>query len=116
MISLKTCEDIESIAEKSIICFSDFPLNGDILQEVLGELVYKDIIVKEISCNKFIFSFKSKKMRDSFKFSDLVDRVSHPRPMEHEDFRVARKAMVEIRGLPCNTWKEENLQKITKEI
>ncbi|KAL1819552.1 hypothetical protein ACET3Z_014421 [Daucus carota] len=114
IIKISPCKDIESIANKSMVCFSDFPLNGDILQEVLVELGYVGIIVKEVSCYKFIFSFNSKKSRDDFNFENLSDWVSHPRPMENEDYRIARKIVVEIRGLPCNTWKEENLKKIVK--
>lgn len=102
IIQITPCEDIESIASKSMVCFSDFPLKGDILQEILVELGYEGIIVKEVSCYKFILSFTSKKSRDDFKFENLVDWVSHPRPMENEDYRIARKVVVEIRGLPCN--------------
>lgn len=114
VVNISPCPDIESIASRSTVCFSDFPLNGDILQEIIIELGYKDIVVKELSCYKFILSFKSKKLRDDFKFENLVDWVALPRPMEKEDFRVNRKTLLEIRGLPCNAWKEENLKKIVR--
>lgn len=78
------------------------------------ELGYKDIIVKEVSCFTFILSFKTKTQRDNFKLSNISDWVIHPRNMEAEDFRIKRKALVEVRGLPCNAWSEDNLKKITK--
>lgn len=115
-VILETSKEIESIALRSTICFSQFPLKGDILQDIIDELGYKDIIVKEVSCYKFILSFKTKKIMDNFQFDNLVDWVHLPRRMEEEDFRIKRKILVEIRGLPCNTWTEDNLQKILKDL
>lgn len=108
-------KEVESIANKSIICYSEFPPKGEILQEVLGELGYKDIVVKEISCSKFILSLKTKAQKDSFYFENLSDWIILPRKMVEEVFRIKRKTLIEIRGLPCNAWSEENLQVITRE-
>ena len=56
-----------------------------------------------------------KKQRDIFDFSVLKDWIIHPRPMEEEDFRIKRKALIEIRGLPCNSWTKDNLKAIIKD-
>ncbi|KAL1811947.1 hypothetical protein ACET3Z_022012 [Daucus carota] len=114
-LCLDISNEIETIASKSMICFSEYPLNGDILQDILMELGFGDILVKEINCYKFILSFQTKKQRDIFDFSILKDWIIHPRPMEEEDYRIKRKALVEIRGLPCNSWTEDNLKKIVKD-
>lgn len=98
-----------------MICFSEYPLNGDILQEILVKLGYDHILVKEINCFKFNLSFQTKKQRYIFDFSDLKDWIIHPRPMEEEDYRIKRKALIEIRGLPCNSWNEDNLKEVVKD-
>ncbi|KAL1812161.1 hypothetical protein ACET3Z_022226 [Daucus carota] len=116
ILQLEISKDIESIVDKSMVCFSEYPLNGDILQEILVSLGYDQILVKEVSCFKFILSFRSKKQRNEFDFTSLKDWIVHPRPMEQEDYKINRKALIEIRGLPCNAWNENNLKNITKDI
>lgn len=54
-ISLKDDNVIDT--KFCLVGFSFFPLRGEILQDVLIELGMKHIMVKEISCWKYLFSF-----------------------------------------------------------
>lgn len=55
----------------SYICFSLFPMKGQILHEVFQEMKISGLKVKEISCWKFLLSFSSKKAKMLSMFSQL---------------------------------------------
>lgn len=93
--------DLEELSGRSVVCFSEYPLTGCILQEIIDELGYKSIMVKELSCQKFILTFQTVEAKEGFDFKDLKDWFIFPRNLEKEDFKVKKKALVEIRGLPC---------------
>lgn len=56
--TLNNC--MEALINNGWVAFSRFPMNGEIMQDVLGELGIKNVLVKEISCLKFILSLKIK--------------------------------------------------------
>lgn len=57
--------NLEELSKRSVVCFSEYPLTGCILQEIIDELGYKAIIVKELSCQKFILTFQSVEIKEN---------------------------------------------------
>lgn len=57
---------MDACIENGLIAFSWFPMSGEILQDVLGELGIKNVLVKEITCWKFLLRFRNKE--DSMNF------------------------------------------------
>lgn len=60
----------EDCFDNSMIGFSSFPMNRDILSKVMKELGINNISVKEISCWKFMITFSSEHERESFNWED----------------------------------------------
>ncbi|WOH15192.1 hypothetical protein DCAR_0934729 [Daucus carota subsp. sativus] len=86
--------NLEELSKRSVVCFSEYPLTGCILQDIIDELGIKE----------------------KFDFRDLKDWFIFPKDLKEEDFKIKRKALVEVRGLPCLAWMERNLKKITEEF
>ncbi|KAK1400745.1 hypothetical protein POM88_000350 [Heracleum sosnowskyi] len=99
-----------------LIGFSWFPMTGIILQEVLIEEGFSNILVKEISCWKFLLSFKDSNDKGLFDKSRVKHWLHDIRSFEEEDRRIRRKVVVEVRGIPFIAWSESTLMEITKHI
>lgn len=95
---------------KSKIGFSVFSMDGAILTQIMKELRISNVLVKEISCWKFLFTFASLKERDSFGWKVLKDWIECVRNPSEEDLIIKSKITVEVRELPVNAWTETNLK------
>lgn len=57
---------LEDCFSNSLIGFSIFPIEGELLTQIMKELKVINVVVKEISCWKFLFTFVSAKDKDDF--------------------------------------------------
>lgn len=96
----------------SYICFSLFPMNGQILHEIFEEMNIVGIRIKEITCWKFLLTFPTVEEKKSFDTHSVSDWVNNFREPHYEDVFIKRKVVLEVRGLPLHACSEENLKLI----
>lgn len=88
--------------DNSLMCFSPFPMKGEILLEILLSLNMGIIQVKEFSCWKFLIKFKTKEECKKFEWNRVRDWVKEVRNPTEEDLVIQRQEVIEVRGLPLN--------------
>ncbi|KAK1370281.1 hypothetical protein POM88_036373 [Heracleum sosnowskyi] len=85
-------------------------------KEVLIEEGFSNILVKEISCWKFLLKFKDDKDKILFDKSRIKHWLHGIRNIEEEDHRIKRKMVVEARRKSYIAWTEDTLMDITKNL
>lgn len=100
----------------SKIGFTLYPMSGVILNQILEEMKIRGVEVKEVTCWKFIFSFPSQEKCNAFDWNMLKDWVNKVRNPCREDLMIKRQAIVEVRGLPFNSWTESSLRTVIRNI
>ncbi|KAK1384092.1 hypothetical protein POM88_021827 [Heracleum sosnowskyi] len=91
-------------------------MTGELLQTVLMDEGMKEFSIKEITCWKFLITFKNSEEKNSFDKNRVKSWLHDIREVEDEDLRIKRKLVVELRGLPCTAWTKINLMELTKEL
>lgn len=82
----------------------------------MRELKISNVVVKELSCWKFLFTFPSIKEMDAFDWKVLKYWVEGIRVPSEEDLVIKRKVVVELRGLPLNVWSKKNIKEVVKDL
>lgn len=86
--------------ENCFIGFTCYPMQGDILKEVIDCNNLGISEIKELSCWKYLLVFSSKEKLDVFNWSLVKDWLTRTRAPDSEDLLIKRKAVIEIRGGP----------------
>lgn len=82
----------------SKIGYTLYPVRGIILNQILEEMKIREVVVKEVNCWQFLFTFPSQEKCDVFDWKLLKDWVSKIRNPCKEDLMIKRQAIIEVRG------------------